>query len=179
VDRCVKTSARFDHQKLDWMNGEYIKAAPADKLAEAVVPFIKEAGLDPEARPRTWLAELANLYRDRFNTLAEFPKKTVFFFTDKFEYDEAAVSKFLKNEGTQETLAAVRAELAKLEEFDAASIEACLREVAKRRAVGLGKVAQPLRVAITGVSVSASLFETMVLLGKETVLRRLERFAVA
>jgi glutamyl/glutaminyl-tRNA synthetase len=177
VDRCVKTSARFDHQKLDWMNGEYIKATPAEKLAEAVVPFIKEAGLDPDAHPRPWLAELVNLYRDRFNTLAEFPKKTVFFFTDSFEYDEAAVSKFLKNAGTIEALAAARTELAKLDTFDAAGIEACLREVAKQRAVGLGKVAQPLRVAITGVSVSASLFETMVLLSKETVLRRLDRMA--
>ena len=76
-------------------------------------------------------------------------------------------------------LAEAKAELAKIEKFDAASIEACLREVAKRRAVGLGKVAQPLRVALTGISVSASLFETVALLGKETVLRRLERMAKA
>jgi glutamyl-tRNA synthetase len=177
VDRCNKTSARFDHQKLDWMNGVYIKAMPAEALAEAVVPFLKQAGLDPDARPREWLRELVNLYRERFNTLAEFPEKTVFFFTDTFDYDEAAVSKFLRNEGTIEMLAAARRELAKVVPFNAAGIEACLREVAKQRAVGLGKVAQPLRVAVTGVSVSASLFETLVLLGKETVLRRLERIA--
>ncbi len=175
IDRCNKTSARFDHQKLDWMNGEYIKALPAEVLAEAVAPFLKEAGLDPDARPRAWLAELVNLYRDRFSTLAEFPKRTHFFFTDSFDFDEAAVSKFLRNEGTLQTLAAVREGLARLDAFDAASIETCLRAVAKERAVGLGKVAQPLRVAVTGVAVSASLFETIVLLGKETVLARLNR----
>jgi glutamyl-tRNA synthetase len=175
IERCGKTSARFDHQKLDWMNGVYIKNMPAPQLAEAAIPFIKEAGLDPEARPRQWLEQLVNLYRERFKTLAEFPKKTAFFFSDNFEYDEAAVSKFLKNEGTIETLAAARHELAKLENFGPASLETCLREVAKQRAVGLGKVAQPLRVAVTGVSVSASLFETLMLLGRETVLRRLER----
>jgi glutamyl/glutaminyl-tRNA synthetase len=157
------------------MNGVYIKNMPAPQLAEAAIPFIKEAGLDPEARPRQWLEQLVNLYRERFKTLAEFPKKTAFFFSDNFEYDEAAVSKFLKNEGTIETLAAARHELAKLENFGPASLETCLREVAKQRAVGLGKVAQPLRVAVTGVSVSASLFETLMLLGRETVLRRLER----
>ena len=90
------------------------------------------------------------------------------------EYDEAAVEKFIKKDGVSNLLKEAYAEVSKLDGFEIEKLEACLRILTEKYKIGFGKLAQPLRVAITGKSVSAGIFETMELLGKEKTLRRLE-----
>ncbi len=174
LERVNTTPARFNTTKLDWMNSHYIKHMPAETLIEKLKPFLTKAGIDTAKLSIPWLKKLVELYRERFKTLDDFVVQTRFLFFDDVEYDEAAVEKFIKKDGVSNLLKETYAELSNLDGFEIEKLEACLRILTEKYKIGFGKLAQPLRVAITGKSVSAGIFETMELLGKEKTLKRLE-----
>jgi glutamyl-tRNA synthetase len=173
LERVGKTSARFNNTKLDWMNSLYIRQLPTDDLLRRLIPFLRKAGVEPEKLPEGWLQKVVELHIERFKTLADFYVMTSFLFTDEIEYDPKAVEKHLKKDGVPDLLQEVHAALSKVEGFDTDSLEKCLRGVVEGRGIGFGKLAQPLRVAVTGKTVSAGLFETMELLGREKTLSRI------
>ena len=173
LERVGKTSARFNNTKLDWMNSLYIRQLPADELLRRLTPFLQKAGVEPDRLPEGWLQKVVELHIERFKTLADFYVQTAFLFTEEVDYDPTAVEKHLKKDGVPELLQETHSELSKVEDFDKESLERCLRSLVERRGIGFGKLAQPLRVAVTGKTVSAGLFETMELLGKEKTLRRI------
>jgi glutamyl-tRNA synthetase len=173
LKRANKTSAQFNNIKLDWMNGQYIKNTPVEQLTAEVKRFFKKSGIDMTKITAEWLTNLVILYHERFKTFLDLQNQTRFFFTDAIEYDQAAVSKFLKKEGAGELLKEVYAAVSQVDNFDKKTLEDSLRALTEKLGVGFSKLAQPMRVAITGKSVSAGIFETMELLGKEKTINRL------
>ena len=173
LKRANKTSAQFNNIKLDWMNGQYIKNTPVEQLAAEVKRFFEKAGIDMTKITAEWLTNLVILYHERFKTFLDLQNQTRFFFTDTIEYDQAAVDKFLKKEGAGELLKEVYAAVSQVDNFDKKTLEDSLRALTEKLGVGFSKLAQPMRVAITGKSVSAGIFETMELLGKEKTINRL------
>lgn len=173
LKRANKTSAQFNNIKLDWMNGQYIKNTPVEQLTAEVKRFFEKSGIDMTKITAGWLANLVILYHERFKNFLDLQNQTRFFFTDAIEYDQAAVSKFLKKEGAGELLKEVYAAVSQVDNFDKKTLEDSLRALTEKLGVGFSKLAQPMRVAITGKSVSAGIFETMELLGKEKTINRL------
>ncbi|CAG0938162.1 glutamyl-tRNA synthetase [Candidatus Brocadiaceae bacterium] len=173
LKRANKTSAQFNNIKLDWMNGQYIKNTPVEQLTQEVKSFFEKSGIDMTKITAEWLTNLVKLYHERFKTFQDLQNQTRFFFTDAIEYDQAAVDKFLKKEGAGELLKEVYASVSRVDNFDKKTLEDSLRALTEKIGVGFSKLAQPMRVAITGKSVSAGIFETMELLGKERTLNRL------
>ncbi|MDQ1274373.1 MAG: glutamyl-tRNA synthetase [Planctomycetota bacterium] len=173
LKRANKTSAQFNNIKLDWMNGQYIKNTPVEQLTAEVKRFFEKSGIDMTKITAGWLTNLVILYHERFKTFLDLQNQTRFFFTDAIEYDQAAVSKFLKKEGAGELLKEVYAAVSQVDNFDKKTLEDSLRALTEKLGVGFSKLAQPMRVAITGKSVSAGIFETMELLGKEKTINRL------
>ena len=174
LKRVNKTSAQFNNTKLDWMNGQYIKNTPLEHLTTEVKVFFEKAGIDLTKISAAWLSSLVTLYHERFKTFQDLLNQTTFFFTDTLEYDPASVGKFLKKEGIGELLKEVHSAISLIENFDKTHLEESLRALTTRVGVGFSKLAQPMRVAITGKSVSAGIFETMELLGKERTLNSLD-----
>ncbi len=174
LKRAVKTSAQFNNTKMDWMNGQYIKSISVEQLSPYARGFFEKSGVDMTKISAEWLTSLVRLYHERFKTFQDLVNQTGFFFVNTIEYDTASVEKFLKKEGITNLLKEVLAAISQLESFDTKHLEDALRALTTKLGVGFSKLAQPLRVSITGRSVSAGIFETMELLGKEVSLQRLD-----
>ncbi|MCF6157789.1 MAG: glutamate--tRNA ligase [wastewater metagenome] len=174
LKRVNKTSAQFNTTKLDWMNGQYIKNTPVEQLTPEVRRFFEKSDIDITGISSEWLTNLIQLYHERFKTFQDLLNQTRFFFVDIPEYDRAAGEKFLQKEGMTDLLREVYSAVLSVEDFNKEKLEDSLRALTVKTGVGFSKLAQPIRVAITGKSVSAGLFETMELLGKEKTLKRLD-----
>jgi glutamyl-tRNA synthetase len=165
--------ARFSYERLEWMNGYYIRESDPDDLAGRLVPFLAEAGFDvtaAEVRP------LVPLVQERLKTLADVVEWTDFFFQEELVYDPAQLVG--KNVSAAESLAAlqqVRGVLAGLADFDAESIDTALRAQAEELGLKVGSMLGIVRVAITGKAVAPPLFETLAILGREKSLARIDR----
>lgn len=174
LKRVNKTSAQFNTTKLDWMNGQYIKNIPAEELTPEVKKFLEKSDIDMRGISLEWLTNLVKLYHERFKNFQDFLNQIRFFFVDAIEYDQVAVDKFLKKEGMADLLKEVYSAIVSVKDFDKQNLEDSLRALTAKIGTGFAKLAQPIRVAITGKSVSAGIFETMELLGKENTLKRLD-----
>jgi glutamyl-tRNA synthetase len=163
LERVSPSPAQFDYQKLDWLNGVYLRELAAEDFAHRLVLWLGENGYD-------WDAELvtraAPLVQEKISRLAEFPGFAGFFFQE-VEPDPAGL------DGGAPMLDAADDALASLEPFGAEAIESALREAAERLELKPRQAFQPIRVAITGSKVSPGLFESIELLGRETTLSRL------
>ncbi len=168
-----KNPATFDPEKLLWMNGEYIRAMDLEDFVDAALPFVTASlgrSLDDEELAR--FHEIAPVVQERTKLLPETGEQVTFLFTD-IEYDQGSWEKVMTKDGVGEILKAAVESLGELENWDADSIEAALRELMAVLEIGVGKGLQPMRVAITGSSISPPLFESMAVLGKEKTLSRL------
>ena len=164
LERVSSSPAQFDYAKLDWMNGVYLRAMSPDEFAHALILYLGEEGYD-------WDAELvrkaAPLVQEKIQRLGEFPDFAGFLFHDV----DATV------DGGGEVVAAARDALAELEPFTAEAIEASLRGVLERLGLKPRQGFQPIRVAVTGSTISPGLFESIELLGREQTLARLNAAA--
>ncbi|NTU70321.1 MAG: glutamate--tRNA ligase [Coriobacteriia bacterium] len=179
LDRISKNPAIFDVEKLDWMNGVYLREMPAEDFVDRVIPWLEEAGLlsagSVDAERREWLVALAPIVAERTKRLAEVAPMVRFLF-ERPAIDAAAQEKVLDKEGAGSALDAASAALTGLTTFASDAIEAALREVPERIGAKPKAVFQAVRVAVAGSTVSLPLFESIELLGKE---RTLERLAAA
>ena len=172
-ERVGKNPSFFDTAKLRSMNGDRIKELSDVELAEHLQPFFAGEGLIPdlpEPGQQELLVGLAALLRDRIQTLAEAVPLAAPYFRDHVEWDEKSVTKNLKGRAG-EVLDAAAEVLAEVE-WEGEAIEAALRGLAERLELGLGKVMQPVRVAVAGTAVSTPLPQTLALLDRELVVRR-------
>jgi glutamyl-tRNA synthetase len=170
-----KNPAVFDLDKLTWLNGEYIRAMDPAEFAAEVRPLVEDAvGSLTDGR---WAAfeELAPLVQERTKLLPEAADQARFLYVDDLEYDEQSWNKVMDKEGVSEVLDASLDALTALDEWDNESIEAALRRLPDRLERGAGKVFQPIRVAVTGSSVSPPLFESVAALGRDQSLERLRK----
>jgi glutamyl-tRNA synthetase len=177
VEGLLRKASVFDPQKLEWMNGQHLSREPLENVAQWVTPALVEAGLttteDLETR-REWYYSLLDLLRVRARTIGDIVRQARPYFQETVEYDPDAVAKQWKDPAaTAEILSAVRDTLATLEPWDAESMETATRALAESRGVGAGKLFQPLRVALTGLSVSPGIFDVLLVLGRERSLARI------
>ncbi len=176
LEKVAKHGAIFDHKKLEWMNGVYIRNTPAEKLAEYAHQWLHEAGylpaeLDDEQRSK--LEQMMEPLQTRLKTLAEIVPQTYFMFSDDIQFDEKSVRKFLSRDYVPELYARLIAKFSQLEPWERDSIEAVFRDIAEADGRKLGDVIQPARVALTGTSVSPPIHDVIYLLGRETTVMRL------
>jgi len=175
LSRLTKANSLFDRKKLLAFNTEHIKMTPPEKLLQHLRAYLKAVNSPVNSAEDELLLKIIKLCEGA-RTLADIERKSRFLFldNDEIQYDEKAVKKvLLKNNGLA-VLAIVRDKLAAMEQFTEKAIEDMLRCLAEEKQVGLGKVAQPLRVAICGTTVSLPIFESVQMLGKEDTLTRID-----
>jgi glutamyl-tRNA synthetase len=173
VDRIGSTPARFLVDKLQWMNGQYIRKCPLDRLVELCRPYLAEQ-YDLAGVPAETLREAVRQQQERLKRLDEIVPLTRFAFAPELRYDPKAVEKWLKVPGSREVLEEIRAGLAPMNVYEKDPVEGLLKQAAEKRGLKLGKVAQPLRVALTGSDASPPMHETLGVLGRERALSRID-----
>jgi glutamyl/glutaminyl-tRNA synthetase len=175
LSRLTKSNSLFDRQKLLAFNTEHIRMVPEEKLLRHLKSYLSAVESPMASASDELLSKIIKLCEGS-RTLAQIEQKSGFLFVgdDKIEYDDKAVKKvLLKNDGLA-VLAIVRDKLAAMNELSEQAIEDMLRGLAEERQAGLGKVAQPLRVAICGTTISLPIFDSVRMLGKENTLKRID-----
>lgn len=176
--RVGRKPASFDPEKLAWMNAQWIKRLSVSERTERVLPILREARLvaeDITSGELRWIERVVETIDDRLKTLVDILEFDWFFVASDISYDSMAVSKVLAKPGAGEILAGLHKVLSGAPGFDPETLERLLRGLADEMGLTAGKVIQPARVAVTGKTASPGIFETLSLLGREKVLRRIER----
>ncbi|MDX6585704.1 MAG: nondiscriminating glutamyl-tRNA synthetase [Solirubrobacterales bacterium] len=172
VARIGRASAIFDEQKLRWLNGRFMRELDPGEYAEMVADHLERSGVEPPS-DREHFAEACRVAQDKAQTLDDVWPLIRFVFSEPVD-DEKARQKFLGPEGI-ETLKAVHAALESVPEWSAETLEEALSEVVERLEMKPGAVYQPIRVAITGSTISPGIFDSLALLGRDETLNRLLR----
>jgi glutamyl-tRNA synthetase len=165
IERVSRNPARFDEQKLRWMNGRYLRQLGTDELTRRLADYLPQA-------PADRLRDAVAISEEKIQTLADFWPLAGFIFDGPAD-DPAAREKWL-SDGGREALAEARSALDRAEPFDAEHIERALREVVAAREAKPKDVFQPVRVALAGSTVSPGIFETLAVLGRHEALSRID-----
>jgi glutamyl-tRNA synthetase len=178
ADKLSKKAAVFDPQKLEWMNGQHLSRTSSERLLPVVAKALEEKGLatakDIEAR-REWYLNLLELLKIRARTIDDIVRQAAPYLREEIEYDPDAVAKQWKDRaGTATILAATRDKLSASKDWTPAPLEEELRLLAESLGTTGGKVFQPLRVALTGLTVSPGIFDVLLLLGQKRAVARLD-----
>jgi nondiscriminating glutamyl-tRNA synthetase len=177
AERLSKSPAVFDTQKLKWMNNQYIKKQPVDRVVELSLPHLVKAGRVSEnasEQEMAWVRDLVALYQDQMSYGAELVELSEVFFKDEISYDEEGQA-VISEEQVPEVLSAFAAELEALEEFTAEAVQASIKAVQKKTGQKGKKLFMPIRVATTGQTHGPDLPKAIALLGKEKVLERINK----
>lgn len=167
-----RSAAAFDPDKLLWLNQHYLKSLPLERIVEAAVPVFAKAGI--VATEFGLFGDLIDVQRQRCKTLIEMVDQSRFFFFDFEAYDEKSARKNLRPE-SRAVLDALLRSFSVLTEWQPESVHSVVKQVAESLDLKLGKVAQPLRVALSGGSVSPAIDMTIYLLGKEKTAQRISQ----
>ncbi len=170
LDRVGASPSVFDPEKLLWMNAQYIARMPGEELLERAVPRASDG-----ASERAVALRAIELHRTRARTLVELARALSTYARDPAEYEPDGVKKHVKPD-TPRQLERLTKRFEDLPDWTAAATETALRETAEAEQVSAGKLIHPVRLALTGVTVGAPLFDVVELLGRETALRRLRTF---
>ena len=168
-------NAVFDIAKLRWMNGMYLRAMPKEEAIQRVIEYMPSKGIHPAQYDAVWLAGIIALEIERAETLSELVAHLHYYFRDDFPYDEEGARKIAKKGSIADGLQMAREALSGVAEFSIEAMESAMRQYTEERNIGFGKIAQPVRLALTGGLASPGLFEVMHLLGKEKCMARIER----
>ncbi|MBA3342342.1 MAG: glutamate--tRNA ligase [Gemmatimonadaceae bacterium] len=176
-DGLQRKAAIFDPKKLEWMNGQHLSRVPLAELEPRVTPAMMEAGYVDEAIVDSrgeWYMSLLDLLRVRARTIDDIVRQAGPYFPGTIEYDaEAVANNWKERSSAADILEAAKEALAGDSAWDAGTLEAILRGLAESLGISAGKIFQPLRVALTGLTVSPGIFEVLVAQGRELALRRL------
>ena len=182
LDGLQKKAAIFDTKKLEWMNGQHLSRNSAMQLEPRLTPALLDAGVATAKMLNSrheWYLGLIDLLKVRARTVLDMVRQAAPFFPGEIAYDPEAVEKQWKDrEATTAVLEAVQEQLAQVADWTPESLEAALRSLAEQRGVAAGKIFQPLRVALTGLTVSPGIFEVLIAMGTELTAKRL-RDAIA
>jgi glutamyl-tRNA synthetase len=173
LNQINRRNAAFDLDKCFWINGQYLLLMDLARYAELAIPFLEKAGITWP----TWdsLEKVLAIVKPKIKMLKDLPEWVAFFFTETFPYDEAAVAKSLTGTSAADRLKALSESYASLTEWNAATLEATLKETAVKLGNKTGELVHPARVAASGRSVGPGLYEMLEILGKERTLARFER----
>ena len=177
LKRVLKTGAVFGHDKLEWVNGQYIRKLSVPQLTDLVIPYLKTKGFWSSEGDRAWLEKLVTLFQERIFELSQFPALSEFFFQDKIEYSAEGIQEIKNDPRLKEAFKKYAEVLEKLPSFDTPTVEAASRALMKEMGLSGKEFIHPCRVAVTGRTVSPSFFETVSLLGKKRATERLRQAA--
>jgi len=167
-----RKAAAFNTDKLDWLNQHYMRTLPPSEVAHHLRWHFEQAGVDPAGGPP--LEDLVTVQADRVKTLKEMAAQSRCFYEDLGDYDDGAARKHLRPVA-EEPLRALAGRLADLANWEPDRLDEAVRITAEELGLGMGKIAQPLRVALTGTAVSPSIDKTLWLTGRDRSLGRITR----
>ncbi|MBI9088521.1 MAG: glutamate--tRNA ligase [Desulfobacterium sp.] len=171
IEHIGRSPSMFDMDKLMALNAKHIQAKTSSEIAEALIPYLAAKGICVENTEATRLA--VESLQPRSKTLVEMAEASLFYFQETLEFDEKAVKKFLKPQAlTPLTESADLIEA--LADFTEPALEAIFKQVMEKHELKFGKIAQPLRVALTGKTVSPGIFEMILALGQEKTVARIK-----
>lgn len=174
LPQILKHNARFDYEKLLWLQGEYARETTADRFYELAVHAFAKAGVDTNQFPLDYVKAALDTCKGKFRTFNELPAYAGFYFTDTIEFDAEAAGKDFVPEN-KPRLEKLRDAFNAAPVFDSASLEAALKETAKTLGVKAGVLVHPCRLAVTGKTAGPSLYHLLQVLGKERVMARIEQ----
>jgi len=174
LPQILRHNARFDPDKLLWLQGEYVRELSDDRFYELSVHALARAGLDTNAYPPAYVKAALDTCRGKFKLFSELPQYGGFYFREQFDYEVEAAGKHFVPEN-RPRLARLRAAFARAEPFEAATLEGVLKAVAGELGVKAGVLVHPVRLACTGRSAGPSLYHLLEVLGKDRVLERMDR----
>jgi glutamyl-tRNA synthetase len=166
-----KSAGVFNPEKFLWLNSHYIKSRPLGELATEIIPFIEAKGY-PVPRDMDWLEKMIATLKERAKTLAELVEQAHYYLSDDILINEKAAKRFLTPE-VKEPLNSLIQKLSDLADFSDSAVQHAFAEVLEQTGLSMGKIAQPVRVPLTGSTVSPGIHEVIAVLGKERTLKRL------
>jgi glutamyl-tRNA synthetase len=172
LENVGKSAGVFNPEKFLWVNFHYLKSRPLSQLAEAAIPYIQAKGY-PVPQDKLWLEKMIKTLRERSKTLVDLVDSAAFYLLDDIVIDEKAAAKFLTEE-VRAPMATLIEQLKKLDDFTETSVEHVFSAVLQELGLTMSTLAQPVRVALTGSTVSPGIHEVIAVLGKERTLRRLQ-----
>lgn len=176
MDRFNQSAARFDPQKLEWMNGVYMRQKPIEEIVEAMRLRFRDAGVDEDLLAEPRFSSIVALEVERSRTFLQMEENLRYFFEDRLSgYEPKAAQKHLLKEGAEDLLAKIKDALSDLDSFDAEALENILRGLAEAEGISFGKIVHPLRVALTGREHSPGIFDVLVGLGRGKTLERIDQ----
>ncbi len=168
-------NARFDRDKLHWMNGQYILQMSLDRFVELSRPVLEKSGLVSSQTDTAYLRNVLSIVKEKIKLLSDLPGWTACFFKDDFPMDPEAVEKTLKKPGGSDRLKELRMRFEKTTPWTTTQLETDLKALAVEKGVKTGDFIHPCRVACSGRSVGPSLYHMLEVIGRERVLSRLAR----
>jgi glutamyl-tRNA synthetase len=173
LDHVGASAGVFNPEKLEWVNAQHLKLTPPATVATLLEPFIAARGWTIPPGDG-WLARLAAALVERSKTLVDLLDRGAYFFADAISIDPAVAAKHLAR-ANPDAVRALRDGLATLDDWTVAAIEAVVQSVLAAHGLALGKLAQPVRVALTGGTVSPGIYEVIELIGRTRCIARLDR----
>jgi len=172
IENIGKSAAVFNPEKLLWLNAHYIKETPLDELSSLAKEFFEKKGYTIPDRDKMY--RIIESLKPRCRTLVEFAEMGSVYFEDEFEYDGGSVNKFFPNKDVS-VLELIKAGIENSSSLDEKKFEEMIKSVAAQKEVKVVTVAQQLRIALSGKTVSPGLFDIIAVLGKEKTLQRIQR----
>ncbi len=169
-----RSNARFDHDKLFWMNGEYLRSIPLETLLPLAKRILQKAGVISEGVDEAYFQSALSIVKEKIKVGRELPEWMGYFFREDYEFDPAAAKKVFTPEGMTH-LKMLRETLSTESTFDSASLETRFKALAVEKGVKVGAYIHPIRLAVSGRSVGPSLYHLLEVLGRERVLSRVDR----
>ncbi len=171
IEQVGASAATFNPEKLLWINAHWIKTGDPKRIAALLLPHLAKLGLPPETLETARLEQVVVAVRERSRTLVEMAESAAYFFLDRISFDEKA-QKVL----TPESFPILTEARRRLEgiPFEHHALEETLKSIAESKGMKLAQIAQPIRAAVTGKTVSPGIFEVLEILGKEKTLKRLD-----
>jgi glutamyl-tRNA synthetase len=173
LEKINRRNAAFDLNKCFWLNGQYIAQMPLERFTELARPFLEKAKIN--ISDEKYLGAVLAIVKEKIKLFKDVPEWTAYFFTENYEFDQAAVEKVFGKSEAATHLSALRDEFAKIDKWNVETIESTLKNLAQKLGCKTGDLVHPARVAVSGRSVGPSLYHMLEVMGKERVLARFDR----
>ncbi len=173
LENVGKSAGVFNPEKFLWVNFHYLKTRPLAQLADEIVPYIEAKG-HPAPRDKKWLEKMTATLQERAKTLTELVDAAHYYLSDEITFDHKATKKFLTKDA-HEPIESLIQKLSTLGDFTEANIEQAFTATLQEKGLQMGQLAQPVRVALTGSTVSPGIHAVIAVLGKERTIQRLRK----
>lgn len=177
LDRVAKNPAVFDLDKLNWLNGYYIKHSPVERITELAIPYLQKAGyigLEISLEEKEWIKKVVGAVQERLEYIEQIIDNVEIFFNDNIDFESEEAKGILKEEEIPRVMACFKEKLLATDIINVENTKAILKTVTKELKLGGKKVYMPIRVALTGQTHGPELFDIIPILGRERTINRIE-----